>query len=94
MEKATNVEESGEASRRDDVCRDGRHVVWRARIAGQRCLEVAGDDAWACGMSAGSREQRENDSTKLSSILTVQNSKFHIETRKIARMKVVHSIKL
>jgi len=34
----------------------------------------------------------ENDSTKLSSILTVQNSKFHIETRKIPRMKVVQNL--
>ena len=27
MEKATNVDESSEASRRDDVCRDGRRVA-------------------------------------------------------------------
>jgi len=44
--KARNVEESGEASRRDDVCRDGRRVAWRARIAGRRRVG---------GMSAESR---------------------------------------
>ena len=31
MEKAMNVEESGEASRRDDVFRDGRRVASLAR---------------------------------------------------------------
>jgi hypothetical protein len=36
--------------------------------------------------------EKKNDSTKLSSILTVQNSKFHIETRKIPRMKVVQNL--
>jgi len=41
----------------------------------------------------GKRESREkNDSTKLSSILTAQNLKFHIETRKIPRMKVVQNL--
>ena len=38
------------------------------------------------------REKKKNGSTKLSSILTVQNSKFHIETRKIPRMKVVQKL--
>ena len=42
------------------------------------------------GVRHESREQ--NDSTKLSSILTIQNSKFHIETRKIPRMKVVQNL--
>jgi len=46
-------------------------------------------------MGAGSNEQRgKNGSTKLSSILTVQNSKLHIETKNLAKTKVVEDEKI
>ena len=70
MEKDTNVEESGEASRRDDVCRDGRRVASPARRRsryGRRGDTVSNTVEEQCTIL-----------TKFDSTLTCWNSKFHV----------------
>jgi len=69
----------GRASRR----RHGQAAGWRA---------ARGPTANGVREREKERVERKNDSTKLSSILTAQNLKFHIETRKIPRMKVVQNL--
>jgi len=69
----------GRASRR----RHGQAAGWRA---------ARGPTANGVREREKERVERKNDSTKLSSILTAQNLKFHIETRKFPRMKVVQNL--
>ena len=68
----------------------------RRRLPRRPTRGVEGEDRRAATRGRHERREQintgENDSTKLSSILTVQNSKFHIETRKISRMKVVQNL--